>query len=246
MAYQEDAALPGYWLYDGIRIQADVETHQFVIAYARRSVAASARILDVAAGEGALTKQLLDAGFQAVSCTSWNDKLRMAVPSYRVDLDAPFSLNDVGGSPFDLVCAIEIIEHVENPASLLRHCAAVLAPGGRLIVSTPNVESSVARLQWLMRGYPASFGPEEIRENRHISMMWRPGLEFLIERAGLRVVEKHLVGKPRLKASVRSVAKRGIYSLIRRLTAGEPDGSTRLYVLEVAGAPLRHGPQEVY
>jgi SAM-dependent methyltransferase len=244
--YQEDPALPGYWFYEGLRIQANLEVHQFVVDYARRALPPGAEILDLAAGEGALTKQLLDAGFRP-SCTSWNDKLRVDAPSYRVDLDVDFGAEDVGNRRYPLVCAIEIIEHIENPAALLRSCASVLAPGGRLIVSTPNVEYAPARLQWLVRGCPSTFDTEEVRTNRHIAILWRQGLEYLVERAGYRVVEKHLLGAYHLRPSLASWLKRAFYALLDRFAQGETEGAARLYVLEHTGtSPRTGGPEEVF
>ena len=39
---------------------------------------------------------------------------------------------------FDIVLALEVIEHVEDPARLLRQLARHLAPGGYTMISTPN------------------------------------------------------------------------------------------------------------
>lgn len=243
--YQEDPALPGWWLYDGLRIQAHVEVHQFVVSYARRVLTRDSHVLDIATGEGALTKQLQDQGFQ-VSVTSWNDKVRVKAPSYHLNLDQPFSEADVGGRKYDLVCAIEIIEHVENPAAFLRSCASVVAPSGRLILSTPNVESAAARLQWLVRGCPADFDLFEIRNNRHISMMWRQGLEFLIGAAGFQVVEKQHLGAFRLNPSLLSLAKRLVYAVMQSLAKGEMRGAARLYILEVSNRARSVGSEEVF
>lgn len=46
-------------------------------------------------------------------------------------------VEDVEGQ-FDLVTAMEVIEHVASPEQFLRDLAARLAPGGLLILSTPN------------------------------------------------------------------------------------------------------------
>ena len=243
MGYHEDPSLPGFWLYDGLRIQASLEVHQFVVAYARRCLPPGAEVLDLAAGEGALTQQLLDAGFRP-SCTSWNDKMRVEAPLFRMDLDDEFGTEEVGNRPYPLVLAVEIIEHIENPAGLLRSCASVLAPGGRLILSTPNVEYAPARLQWLIRGCPSTFDTEEVRANRHIAMLWRQGLEFLIERAGYRVVEKHLLGAYHLRPSFVTWLKRAFYALLHRFAQGETQGAARLYVLEHTGEVSRAGGRE--
>ena len=39
---------------------------------------------------------------------------------------------------YDLVTCLELIEHVPTPASLLKACAALLKPGGVLVISTLN------------------------------------------------------------------------------------------------------------
>ncbi|MEO6690219.1 MAG: bifunctional 2-polyprenyl-6-hydroxyphenol methylase/3-demethylubiquinol 3-O-methyltransferase UbiG, partial [Dokdonella sp.] len=39
---------------------------------------------------------------------------------------------------FDVVTCMEMLEHVPDPASVIRACAALLKPGGRLFLSTLN------------------------------------------------------------------------------------------------------------
>ena len=39
---------------------------------------------------------------------------------------------------YDVVTCMEMLEHVPDPASVIRACATLLAPGGRLFVSTIN------------------------------------------------------------------------------------------------------------
>jgi len=246
MGYEPRPGLPGYWSYDGLEIQADVETHKFVVGVARRACAPGARTLDIGAGAGALAKQLIDAGL-TVSCTTWDDRVKLPIPKYPLDLDYAFGLDQVGGEAFDLVSCVEVIEHVENPAALLRSCRAVVAPSGRVVLTTPNVESAPARLQWLVRGCPLIFQTQEVVRNRHISMLWRQGLEFQIERAGFEIVEKHLIGEPNFRGGVQRVVKRAVYGAMRAVLSGDVEGESRIYVLAPkAKAPASHGPGDVY
>ena len=43
---------------------------------------------------------------------------------------------------FDLIVCFEVFEHFEKPDEFLDQCAEILQPGGRLILSTPNQETS--------------------------------------------------------------------------------------------------------
>jgi 2-polyprenyl-3-methyl-5-hydroxy-6-metoxy-1,4-benzoquinol methylase len=45
---------------------------------------------------------------------------------------------DFGGRTFDVIIAPEVIEHLPNPAGLLKSAAQMLRPQGRLCLTTPN------------------------------------------------------------------------------------------------------------
>lgn len=77
---------------------------------------------------------------------------------------------------FDIVLALEIIEHVADPAAFLGDCAALLKPGGLMIVATINrtpkafalaIVGAEYVLGWLPRGtheYDKFVKPNEIKE----------------------------------------------------------------------------------
>jgi 2-polyprenyl-3-methyl-5-hydroxy-6-metoxy-1,4-benzoquinol methylase len=50
----------------------------------------------------------------------------------------PEALSAFETASFDAICCFETLEHVENPASLLREFHRLLTPGGRVVVSVPN------------------------------------------------------------------------------------------------------------
>jgi len=62
---------------------------------------------------------------------------------------------------FDLVCAMEVVEHVADPAGFLAACAALVRPGGGLVLATLNrtfrafalgIVAAEYVLGWLPRG----------------------------------------------------------------------------------------------
>jgi len=97
---------------------------------------------------------------------------------------------------FDVILMLNLIEHVERPEALLRRGRELLAPGGMLVVKTPNVDSLDARLfrhaNW--GGYHCP---------RHWVLFDRAALEPVIARAGLVTREfKYVQGAPFWTGSV--------------------------------------------
>lgn len=62
---------------------------------------------------------------------------------------------DLPSSGFDWVICFQVIEHVRRDLELVREVHRVLRPGGRFIVSTPNIRMSLTRNPWHLREYTA-------------------------------------------------------------------------------------------
>lgn len=62
---------------------------------------------------------------------------------------------DDGGERWDLVVHWGVLEHFPDPAPILARCAKLLAPGGRVIFTMPNMESIGAR--WWRRWSPRNW-----------------------------------------------------------------------------------------
>ena len=54
------------------------------------------------------------------------------------------------GSP-DVVCAVETIEHIENPRAFMRELVRLAKPGGWIIVTTPNQLSLLSKLTFVLK-----------------------------------------------------------------------------------------------
>jgi len=54
---------------------------------------------------------------------------------------------------FDAVNLVEVIEHIEGQAQLIREIRRVLKPGGRVLISTPNILNLFSRVRFLFTGF---------------------------------------------------------------------------------------------
>jgi 2-polyprenyl-3-methyl-5-hydroxy-6-metoxy-1,4-benzoquinol methylase len=92
-----------------------------------------------------------------------------------------------GANTFGTVLAAEVIEHVFDTQAVLNELARVIAPGGWLVVTTPNLVALSGRAQLLLGRSPhnvefdASPGT-----SGHIRYFTFDTLELLLRRAGLR------------------------------------------------------------
>ena len=98
------------------------------------------RVLDVACGEGYGSAALQNAGAASVVGVDVSEDVCFHARSkYGIDAKPGSAENiPLGDSSVDVVVSFETIEHVPHPDRFLDECVRVLAPGGRLIISTPR------------------------------------------------------------------------------------------------------------
>lgn len=64
----------------------------------------------------------------------------------------PF-LGNIGNNSFDTVICFQVIEHIKNDSKLLSEIYRVLKPGGKLLLTTPNIDMSLTRNPYHIREY---------------------------------------------------------------------------------------------
>jgi len=143
--------------------------------------------LDLGAGSGALAVRLRNLGLDARAADMNASEYMADVPFVQLDLNRPDFAACLGESKFDLVTALEVIEHLESPTGFLRNVARLLSQDGIAVITTPNVDNAAARIKFLLtdRVWMVSrFTPE------HLSPIFYDIISHhYLPRAGLRLVE---------------------------------------------------------
>ncbi|PKC17747.1 ubiquinone biosynthesis O-methyltransferase [Rhizophagus irregularis] len=97
------------------------------------------RMLDIGCGGGVLTEALVRLGGSVIGVDASDENIKIAKLQTKKDpilhgnleyqcITAEKLLKQ--GETFDVVCAMEIIEHVNNPVEFLKACAGLVKPGG--------------------------------------------------------------------------------------------------------------------
>ncbi|HKY30582.1 MAG TPA: class I SAM-dependent methyltransferase [Pyrinomonadaceae bacterium] len=195
----------------------------------------SARVLDLGAGEGAFTQRLLDAGFEVSAAELEPGRFRLDAPCQNLNLNLDF--HDKWEGRFDLVVAIEILEHLHDPRHFIRNCLNTLTRGGLLLVTSPNVESWLSRIRFLRDGHFLWFEDADYHSYGHLTPIFSWQIKQICGELGAELVqisntENRLLRK-RLGDSLRSILKNksSYLSALYPLMTGRKDGEINIYLI---------------
>jgi SAM-dependent methyltransferase len=110
-------------------------------AFALANIAAGQRVLDLGCGTGDLTADLAGAGAEAVGmevAQAALDRARARHPQLDFRLAPIDGAIPAADGSFDVVWSSEVIEHVTDTGRWLTEIRRVLAPRGRLLLTTPS------------------------------------------------------------------------------------------------------------
>lgn len=112
------------------------------------------------------------------------------------------------GEQYDLVIAMHVLEHDDNTRGLLSRIAAMVRPGGFIVIEVPNVDCVWAPI--FGRNWDAWYAPY------HRAHFTRASLRHYIEACGLEILAVHDVTVPTLGRSLANCfrAKNNLFWLL--------------------------------
>lgn len=169
-------------------------THEAAQRLISRHVRPDARALDVAAGTGAFLARLRSAGFSNLSAIELNvqEFSFPGVEPVAVDLNTPFA--DAMNTSYDLITAIEIVEHLDCPRSFLYNIRQLLSDEGILLLTTPNIAHWLGRVRFMMSGELRQFQRHDYNYQRHISPVTDVQMRLIFEELGFDLLEATTAG----------------------------------------------------
>lgn len=145
------------------------------------------RVLDVGCSTGYLSQPLVERGATVVGIeydAAAAEIARAVCAEVHVGdietMELPFD-----DESFDVVLCGDLIEHLRDPEGFLARMRPLVSPGGRIVLSTPNVANWAIRLGLL--GGRWRYTERGILDRTHTHLFTRRTLVEVFERSGFRV-----------------------------------------------------------
>jgi 2-polyprenyl-3-methyl-5-hydroxy-6-metoxy-1,4-benzoquinol methylase len=174
-----------YWVLEQLRgPEAAAET-------AREASAAKSSFLDIGCGEGWALDYFQRQGWEVLGLDFSSFSLEKFHPTLREKLRTGDLYEGVqslvaDGRQFDVLWLDNVLEHVLEPAGLMRLCRQLIKPSGILVVDVPNDFSA---LQQHLLNSGQIDRPFWVVLPDHLSYFNQPGLRNLAEATGWRVAK---------------------------------------------------------
>ena len=167
-------------------------------------------LLDVGGGDGveSSTVKSVDDRISKVVVVDINEIARTQVENRGLEFVCTKIENYETVDKFDLVLALNLIEHVANPRSMLSKINSLMSPGGSLLIKTPNVDSLDCRI-FVNNNWGGFHTP------RHWVLFTEESISNLLAECGFRSIEvKYTQGGPFWAVGISSVLTK--FKILRR------------------------------
>jgi 2-polyprenyl-3-methyl-5-hydroxy-6-metoxy-1,4-benzoquinol methylase len=162
-----------------------------------RMVGAGKKVLEVGCWSGHVTQHLASRANDVVGVEIDPDAAQLArthaVRVHVADLDTT-PLSELEHDQFDVIMLCDVLEHLKRPQAVLADALGLLADGGRVVISVPNVAHIDVRVM-LMRG-DWEYQADGVLDDTHLRWFTKASLREMLADAGLVAVELERVRVP--------------------------------------------------
>lgn len=155
-------------------------------------------VLDVGCATGYLAKTLKAFGNRVTGVEYDPEAAELArAHTERViqaDLDHDDLSELLAGSTFDVIVFGDVLEHLRDPLPPLRQAKSLLAPGGYIVISIPNVGHGDVRMSLLLGRFP--YRNLGLLDNTHLRFFTRATVREMLDDAGFAAVEVRTTSAP--------------------------------------------------
>jgi len=192
--------------------------YEYVANFLRMLPAKPQHILEVGSGYGYLTFALNREGYQAQGIDISEQAVESARRRYG-NFYRTLSLEQVAEdkAKYELIIALELIEHVVDPLKFLLQARQLLKPGGRILITTPNKDAFLNDDIWTTDLPPVHLWWFSAASMRFLADRANMEVEFLTRKSGNTDKNRHF-GAPLLSANGDVLQQPGLMNRLSLIT----------------------------
>jgi len=208
-------------------------THNLVVGL----VEPGSRVLEFGCATGYMSKALRDRVGATVVGVELNAEAAQLAEEHldrvlvgdaeELDLEA-----ELGGERFDAILFADVLEHLRDPGALLRRVRPLVADGGVVVASIPNIAHASVRLSLL--GGSFRYREQGLLDEGHLRFFTREGVQDLFESSGY-LITRWL--RRRLEVEETEIpVPRSVPEEARAWATGDPEATTYQFVVSAVPA----------
>ena len=204
-------------------------------------IGANKRVLDVGCATGYLTRVLTALGdtvsgveYDAAAAAEAEPDLAKLVVG---DLETLDLVAEFGEAAFDVVVFGDVLEHLRDPMPVLRRARRLLAPGGSVVLSVPNVAHGDVRLALLAGRF--RYTKLGLLDETHTRFFTRENLDLFLRDAGFVAVDVRRTSAPLFTTEVGVTEDQVDSAVVARLRE-DPEAETYQFVLRAVPDDALH------
>lgn len=128
-------------------------------------------------------------------------------------LDIEKGRPDIPPASLDLILCLDVLEHLNNPWETMRQLSTLLKPGGRWIISVPNIRNYRILMDLAFRGR-FRYADAGILDRTHLRFFTRESLVEMVEATGSRA--ETLIGADTSRWQKRLLVALGLGDLLAK------------------------------
>lgn len=135
------------------------------------------RVLDIGSGSGVMGEALRAHGITDLYAVEIDASAREHVKNiYR---EAAADISTFQNQKFDVILLLDVLEHMVNPEEYLAVCASMLSPGGKILISLPNIAHWSVRFLLLFGKFDSA--ERGIMDRTHLQWFTRKRVRRMIQ-----------------------------------------------------------------
>lgn len=185
-----------------------------------------AEVLDVGCGSGRAAARLLRSGCSVVGVEYDKERVTAAEDAglevFVTDLEQDDGLEPLADRQFDVVLCLDVLEHLRDPAPVLRRASQLLKPTGVVIISIPNMAHGAVRVAMLEGRIERT--DEGLLDRTHLYLYDRRAVEDVCRAAGVEILER-LSLRRQLDQTEIPVDMQRVPDAVRTILESDPDAA---------------------